>query len=110
MHLRFRASPHHPNAALVAALTELSDYEELLGESFRSDAFAKAAAALKATEEVASAAQLDALGAASLHQPGISARGTLRVSDSLMAQSCRSWALAAPSARSTSPSSLPQAR
>ena len=62
MHLRFRPSPHHPNAALVAALSELSDYEELLGESFRADAFAKAAAALKATpDEVTSSAQLDAL-------------------------------------------------
>jgi hypothetical protein len=47
LHLRFRLQ--HPNVALVAALSELAEYEELFGEVLSADAFHRAAAVLKAT-------------------------------------------------------------
>jgi hypothetical protein len=57
LHLRFRTD--HPNKALVAALTELSEYEALFGEIKSADTFRRQAAMLKATpRDVTSAADL----------------------------------------------------
>jgi hypothetical protein len=47
LHLRFRLD--HPNKALVAALTELSEYEALFGDVKSADTFRRQAAMLKAT-------------------------------------------------------------
>jgi hypothetical protein len=57
LHLRFRTD--HPNKALVAALTELSEYEALFGEIKSADTFRRQAALLKATpRDITSAADL----------------------------------------------------
>jgi DNA polymerase lambda len=59
LHLRFLVT--HPNAALVTALSELADYEELFGEARSADAFHRAAATLKATPaDIRTSADLEA--------------------------------------------------